>query len=61
MQWAVVLAQLVDSTVASNVRGPEVQIQSSATFIEIFIYCYLFVEKTKIKKKRLEMAHLKQI
>ena len=32
-----------------------VRIQSSANFYNV--YCYLSVEKTKIKKKRLEMAH----
>ena len=35
----------------------QVRIQLSATFIE-HIYCWLFVEKTRIKKKRPRMAKL---
>ena len=40
-----------DSAVASDTRGPGFESDHQPTFIE-HNYCLLFVEKTKINKKR---------
>ena len=46
----------VGRAVASDTRGPSAKIYLYWTFV----YCQLCIEKTKIKKKRPGMAHLKK-
>ena len=50
----------VGRAVASDTRGPRFESVIDKLYIE-HLFIVNFIEKTKIKKKRPEMAHLKKI
>ena len=59
--WAVVVAQLVERLLPiPEVRGSNPVIGKNLFIYWTFVYCQLSIEKTKIKKKRPGMAHLKK-
>ena len=59
--WAVVVAQLVEHSLPiTEVRSSNPVIGKNLFIYWTFVYCQLCVEKTKIKKKRPGMAHLKK-
>ena len=62
VEWAVVVAQLVERLLLiPEVRGSNPVIGKNLFIYWTIVNCQLCIEKTKIKKKRPRMAHLKKI
>ena len=58
LQWAVVVAQLVERSLPiPDVRGSNPVISKNLFIHWTLVYCQLCIEKTKIKEKRPGMAH----